>query len=251
MKKLAFIGSALGLALGALLIVHTSQAADHADAPGTMANPMADINDVYAWMTPDGNSVNLVMTVSPADDGTRHFGPTVEYVFHVSSSATIATAGTATETKVICKFANDNSAQCWVGNAYIAGNPQGAGIENGDHTIKLFAGRRSDPFFFNLQGFRDVVASVEANAGTLMTAARFDAAGCPDLSGPVFGPIAANLRATLSEAPVATAPPPCAQDDSDCFIHLNVKAIVLQVDKRLLTPGGPVLGVWGSTHTTP
>ena len=47
--------------------------------------PMADIADVYAWITSDATKVNLALTVSPADDGMRHFGPAVVYAFHVNS----------------------------------------------------------------------------------------------------------------------------------------------------------------------
>ena len=42
----------------------SARSADHQDAPGTMAAPTADINDVYAWT--NGNAVDLVMTVYPA-----------------------------------------------------------------------------------------------------------------------------------------------------------------------------------------
>jgi hypothetical protein len=34
----------------------------------------------------------------------------------------------------------------------------------------------------------------------------------------------------------------------DFFLGLNVLSIVLQVDKTLLTSGGPVVGVWASTN---
>ena len=53
LKKLALLGAGVGLAVGALLVSHTSHAADHLDSPGVMTNRMADLNDVYAWMTSD------------------------------------------------------------------------------------------------------------------------------------------------------------------------------------------------------
>lgn len=37
---------------------------------------MADIADVYAWMTSDAAQIHLAPTVAPADDGTNHFGST-------------------------------------------------------------------------------------------------------------------------------------------------------------------------------
>jgi hypothetical protein len=245
LKKLAFLGSALGLALGAFLVTHSSHAADHLDAPATQANHMADINDVYAWMTSDATKVNLVMTVSPADDTTRAFGPTVQYVFHVSSIPAFGMAGT--ETKVICTFASPTSAQCWVADGtttkdYVKGDPSSvSGISSKSGQIKLFAGQRSDPFFFNLSGFKTVVAAVE---GSVIPA---DTAGCP-LVPPTT---AAMLRAALSATP-GSAIAPCPAGVKDCFAAFNVKAIVLQIDKSLLNAGAQtVLTVWGSTHATP
>ena len=254
MQKLALVGGVAALGLGAWLLTHssTSQAADHLDSPTLITNPMADINDVYAWMTPDALKVNLAMTISPGDDGTlsmgppsygssRHFGPSILYVFHVSSTAQYGMAGT--ETQVICKFASDTSAECWVGNVdYVQGDPtSAAGVDSPDHKIKLFAGLRSDPFFFNLQGFRDAISTVETLAPTLM----FDTAGCPKITD-------ANglaLRNLLKEGFKANAGAPCATDNADCFAHLNAKVIVLQIDKNLLNLNGhTLLSVWASTH---
>jgi hypothetical protein len=236
------------LGLGAWLITHssTSHAADHLDSPTLATNPMADINDVYAWMTPDLLHVNLAMSISPGDPGTamnpssRHFGPSILYVFHVTSVPAFGMPGT--ETKVICKFNSDTDAACWVGGVdYVQGDPSNtAGVSSTDGKIKLFAGLRSDPFFFNLQGFRDALSAVEG--ATTITA---DAAGCPQLNDN----LGALLRGKLQEGAQATAGFPCATDSADCFAHLNAKVIVLQIDKTLLnTTGHTMLAVWASTH---
>ena len=70
LKKLALLGAVAGLGVGALVVTHTSHAADHLDAPtiSMAANRMADLNDVYAWMTSDDTKVKLAMTVSPAPE---------------------------------------------------------------------------------------------------------------------------------------------------------------------------------------
>jgi hypothetical protein len=246
LKKLAFLGGAFGLGIGALLVAHSTQAADHLDSPGAAANPLADITDVYAWNTSDAAKVNLVMAVSPADPGTRHFGPSVQYVFHVSSTPTIVSMN-RTETKVICTFAADNDAQCWVGDKdYVKGDPSGTdGMTSADGKVKVWAGRRADPFFFNLNGFKDTVGFVEQNGSGLS----FDNAGCPQLSA-LQG---AGLRAQLAEGPRGSnTHPPCSGSSSNCFEDLNVLAIVVQVDKTLLNEGtNKVLAVWGSTHMAP
>jgi hypothetical protein len=242
LKKLAFLGSVIGLGVGALLVAHSTQAADHLDSPGAIANPMADITDVFAWNTPDAMKVNLVMAVSPGDPGTRHFDSTVQYVFHVSSTASV-TSQSRTETKVICTFANDTSIQCWVGDKdYVTGDPTGAdGVTSTSGKVKVWAGRRADPFFFNFNGFQDAIEFVE-NAGITQV----DGAGCPTIPAG----IGSALRNKLQEGPRGTdTHAPCSGSSKNCFEDLNVMAIVLQVDKTLLNDGSnKILGVWGSTH---
>ena len=130
MKKLAFLGAAAGVGAGALLVMHTpTHAADHLDAPAIVTNPMADLTDVFAWNDSTASKVNLVMDVSPADPGAgsaaRHFGPSILYVFHVTSVAAFGPPPlTGTTTNVICKFASDTSAECWVGDkGYVTATP--------------------------------------------------------------------------------------------------------------------------------
>ena len=106
MQKLACLGGVAGVAVVALLAAK-GHAADHVDAPTLATNPMADITDVYSWMT--GSNLNLVMDVSPSDDGTRSFGPAVQYVFHVTSKAGLGVgASGGTETQVILRFASSS-----------------------------------------------------------------------------------------------------------------------------------------------
>jgi hypothetical protein len=251
LKKLAFLGAALGLGVGAFVATH-SQAADHLDSPSAIANPMADITDVYAWMGSgaDSSKVNLIMDVSPGDPGTRHFDNTVQYVWHVNSVADFSSM-TPTETKVICTFASDTSIQCWVGNKdYVKGDPSStSGLKSADGKIRVFAGRRSDPFFFNFNGFEDAVATVKgAAAGNMIGGAT--PYGCPLLTKAQ----AAGVQALLQEPAVGSARThaPCSGSDADCFARLDVMAIVVQVDKSLLNSGSNTLiKVWGSTHATP
>ncbi len=249
MKRFALGAGVVGFGFTALLVAK-SQAADHLDAPGSSANPLADINDVYAWTTADATKVNLAMSISPGDDTTRHFGPSVQYVFHVTSKAGLGVTDPAgTETLVTCTFESDTSAQCWVGTkAYIKGDPSNAatGLTNTAGNIKMFAGQRSDPFFFNLQGFRNAVSTI---VGANLPAAAFDAAGCPFA---VDFATVKTIRDMLSADPETNVMAPCPPNEQDCFKNLNVKVILLQIDNTLLNAtGNTVLGVWASTHTTP
>ena len=255
MNKLALLGAGAGLAAGILVMTRPSHAADHLDSPTAAMNPMADIGDVYAWMTPDASKVNLVMTVSPADDGTRHFDKSTQYVWHVTSrpGANVAAAfeKPGTEVNVMCTFTSDTAIQCWVASGsttldYVAGDPSTTGVTSTDSKLKVFAGRRSDPFFFNLGGFHAAQAYVEAQAGSGQIGAP-DQAGCPPLTTGAGGQ-AQTLQGLLTTAP--TSDPICAAGVLDCFANFNVKAIVVQVDKKLLLSGTDVLlSVWGSTYS--
>ena len=150
MKRFAFLGGVAGLGLVALLASQRSQAADHLDSPGVaLPSPTADINDVFTWM--DGPKLVLAMSISPGDVDSRTFGPDVQYVFHVHSKAELGLGAqpVGAETRVICTFASNTSAQCWVtaGTAvkdYIAGDPSDpAGIISQSGKLHLFAGRRA------------------------------------------------------------------------------------------------------------
>jgi len=234
LKKLASASGVAGLAIASLLAAQ-GRAADHADSPTLATNPMADITDVYAWMT--GTNLNLVMDVSPRDDNTHRFGPSVLYVFHLTSKARIGVGATGgTETRVVLRFASNTSVQGWVTDAsgtvikdYVTGNPAGtAGLTSVLGKVKVFAGRRSDPFFFNAAGFNTATQALASQAGLSP-----DGAGCP--TGLTAGQ-AQTLRTQLATG-------------ADDFATTNVMAIVLQVDRSLVNVGGnAAVAVWASTH---
>jgi hypothetical protein len=247
-RKLSCVVGVAGIGLAASIILlaraRTSYAADHGDAASLATNKAADITDVYAWMSTDDAQVNLVMDVFPNASPGDHFGTNILYVFHVQAFPAYGMAPTAPPTEVICKFAADTSVQCWFGaTEYLAGDPSSTnGITTADGKVKLFAGQRNDPFFFNITGFKNVVAAVEGAAGNLGALA--DGHGCFDLhaAGPGGTNLGAVLVGFLSHQGNGTQP---AKDD---FAGQNVQSIVVQVDKSLLTAGGPVIGVWASTN---
>jgi hypothetical protein len=221
----------------AAVLAGRGHAADHAAAtPAT--TPMADIADVYTWMT--GMNLNLVMDVSSRDDGTTAFGPDVAYVFHLTSKPGSGIAQPAgTETQVICRFDSNTSVQCWVVSAgatkdYVTGDPSSpAGVTSLTGKVRVFAGRRSDPRFFNGSGFAAAVTMYQA----LSTGAT-DADHCP------IG-LQAGQGVGLLNA-LASAPGPATDD----FATSNVMAIVVQIDAKSLvtTTGNTTVAVWASTH---
>lgn len=249
LRKLGSVIAVVGvLGLGALISARV-HAADHLDSDSLFGNPMADINDVYSWMS--GTKLNLAMTVSPADVGTLTFGPSVQYAFHLTSKAALTELGTpsGTSSTVICTFASSTSAQCWVVNPsgvsvdYVSGDPSPtAGLKSADGKMTVFAGRRSDPFFFNLSGFRAMAVAVDN-----LVNPQTDASGCP-LESTVSAALAKTLREDLTAATYPAASP-CPANTADCFAALNVMAIVVQVDASLVNSGtNTFLAVWGSTH---
>jgi len=229
-NKLAALAGVAGLTIVAALTAR-GHAADRAALPA-VTNPMADIADLYAWMT--GANLNLVMDVSPLDDGSRGFDPGVVYVFHVTSKPGlgVATPG-GVETRVICQFASSTSAACWVVGAagtkeYVAGDPSGAGMTATSGKLRVFAGRRSDPAFSNQAGFASAVNQIKPFTSAL------DADGCPTA-------LPAGNALAIRNALVAGA---------DSFGAKNVMALVVQLDKSLVNDGAQtVVAVWGSTHT--
>ena len=228
MKK----GLSLFCVLFALLVAAPALAADHIDSPGATADPTADITDIYAWMNDDTSKLNLVMNVTPFATADSAFSDAVVYAFHVNSAAGFG-AAEQTETMILCKFADAATVECWAGSEYVTGDPSDtAGITSESGNLRVFAGLRNDPFFMEFTGFTTAVETVVGAAGGLT----FDDAGCPDVGEDTAGAIV-GLLGGGEEGP------------SDTFAGANVLSIVIQVDKSVVNAGGPILSVWGSTHT--
>ena len=232
--KLKTLGlSALAVALFAAPL---ALAADHQDGPAATADPSADITDVFAWMSSDASKVNLVMDVFPFATGTPQFSNTVQYVFHTSSrpSYGVAAAGSV---NVICTFTTAQVISCWAGDEYVTGDASStSGISSASGKLKVFAGIRNDPFFFNLDGFKATVADVTAAKGELT----FDSNGCPMLDAATSNALVTQLGTAANGGP--------AQDH---FLAANLLASVVQLDKSVLTSGGPLVSVWAATHVAP
>ena len=233
----------LCLALATLLLPAIGFAADHQDGPAVKADPASDITDIFSWMSSDTNQVYLVMDVFPAATAASKFSNTTQYVFHTTAQAGYGMAPTASN-NVICTFDTTQKISCWAGSSYVTGDASStAGITSSDSKVKVFAGLRDDPFFFNLTGFKDAAADAHANAGKLT----FDTAGCPDLSQSPTGSSLTYqqiLFADLTHTGHGANPP------VDFFKGLNVLSIVIAVDKTVLgvSATSPILGVWGSTN---
>ena len=230
MRSWAAVAAAVVLSCGG----GVGWAADHIDGPQASADPSADITDVFAWMTPDAERVILVMDlVRNADVGSR-FSDSVQYVFHTTSRPSFG-ATPSGDVPVICQFDPQQRVSCWAGNAaFVTGDASSlSGITSTNGRLRVFTGLRNDPFFFNLAGFRETARTVTAAASGLT----FDAAGCPALDSQT----SAALVSQLQHAPGGGTA-------VDSFANFNVIAIVVEVDKSILTSNGPILSVAAATY---
>ena len=161
-RKLVLVGSALVvLAVGAAPIV--SSAADHLDAPslGSLSAGAAqgdrDINDVYVFEGENASRTVLAMTVSPAAGllGPLAFGSNVRYTINVDN-----TGDNVADTAYVARFGTPGSGPGPKQSVTLTRNGTEIAAGATGNTVqvdgkgKLFAGVRSDPFFFDLLGFR-------------------------------------------------------------------------------------------------
>jgi hypothetical protein len=178
MKKF-LIGSLSAIVLTAGVIF----AADHIDAPavtGTGMKSLApDITDIYAFQSPADNTkmvfvLNTQGLLSPASTGAAAFASNTMYEFNIDNTgdnvedlviqclvqngkmrvygpvavgtpgatSTVKTSGALTEVAVTAYGATPS-------------------IGTSSNGIKVFAGPRDDPFFFDLTRFKEIIAGTQ------------------------------------------------------------------------------------------
>lgn len=229
-----------GALAATLTMASTAMAADHRDAPGSTADPTTDINDVYTFTA--GTDLILAMTVFPVADNTSRFSDTVQYVFNVDTG--LAFGETVDSKKVVCTFDDAQMASCYFGvpgmpaTEYVTGDASvEGGIASKTGMFKVFAGLRADPFYFNLTGFQDAVATVIGAAGGL----QFDAANCPNVNAATSAVLVDMLQSTMQGAGPAV----------DFFATLNTLAVVVSVNTSLFPADHTLASIWASTHQAP
>jgi Domain of unknown function (DUF4331) len=218
-------------------------AADHLDAPGLTPPPGGDgigtdLTDIYAFRSPaDAGKTVLVMNVNGLTTGDlanppgpdRAFGsmvpkvhgnPHVSYNFRIDSNGDaspdvtiqvrfIGNAKRDGAQKMLVSFLGAGKHINFVGRSTSFG--QQALVNTGPGGIKAFAGRRDDPFFFDLVGFLNVL---DIGGRSLV--------GCGS---------------------------PSSHPERDTFKGQNVSSIVLEVPSALLEGGGDSnIGVWATTN---
>ena len=222
--------------VGVLLWSPPGRTADHEDSPSVRNDPTTDLGDVLAWMSSDAQRMHLVATVVRRATSQSRFSDAARYVLHTQSGPAVGAAGFR-EVDIVCTF--DGAAQQIVtcdadgvtsvtGNANVPG-----GITSADGRLRVFAGLRNDAFFFNADGFNAVRSAVIDAAPSLS----FDPAGCPNVDSATASALQQQLRSNASGGPA-----------SDAFANANILVLAIAVDKSILTRGGPIVAVWGSTN---
>jgi hypothetical protein len=154
--------SALAIAPLALIVVaqRDGRAADHLDGPGATKDPAADITDVYAFTSPETTGhVVLVMNVFPLATSAAKFSDKVEYNFRIreiTGTSPVTLGATALDVKCTADAAGAKvtcTAPGGLSKTVDVGMTTGATTDD----IRVFAGLRSDPFFFDLDAFKKTV----------------------------------------------------------------------------------------------
>lgn len=188
MKKKFLLGGLLGLTLAGSIIY----AADHIDAPAVTGTGSAslgnDITDVYAFQSPADNSkmvfvLNTQGLMSPAASATATFPGNVMFEVNIDNTGDnvedlviqclvqngkirvygpVAPAATGTASTV---RTNGSVTEASV-TAYSATSPS---VGTGSNGVKVFAGPRDDPFFFDLTRYKEIIAGTATSfhAGTV------------------------------------------------------------------------------------
>ncbi|MBI1224975.1 MAG: DUF4331 domain-containing protein [Bacteroidetes bacterium] len=198
MKKKNLLLTAIAILSASIGIVW---AADHIDAPG-VANTSSDITDFYAFQSPE-NSDNMVFVVNTQGLLDPTASATAAFDENVMIQVNIDNTGDNVEDLVIQAVFNDGKMSVYgpakpsvtgktgkvetdatVTTANISkyGSAATIGNKNG---IKVFAGPRDDPFFFDLVAYQNVLAG---------TASGFNNPGSDTFAG-------TNVMAVVVEVP--------------------------------------------------
>lgn len=151
-------------------------AADHLDAPalgglsqGGAFSPHSehgdrDINDVYVFDGSNASRTVLAMTTNPAIDlFGGSFGTNVRYIINVDRNGDavqdlayvwrFGPGNNGDQSYDVTRYTGANARSLGSGVLIAQGSTSGNGIGSAKDGAKVFAGVRSDPFFFDLTGF--------------------------------------------------------------------------------------------------
>jgi hypothetical protein len=267
MKLLQSIGTMAAVFLLAFSVsLYASKAArgsDHQDSPTMIANPLADITDVFVFPDPhDASRVAIDMDVRPLIPSGMTSGialdPRVLYQFKIATSG--VTSNSFTENLVMQFRANSTGTGQSI-TLYGPGAPNQVGTANTvigktgtfafgkvaslKDGIQAFVGPRRDPFFFDLAQFFKIIPdrnymnhpkTPPATATSFRFATRSQKIV---LNGVDYGTAGSN-HCVIAQP-------------MDFLAPYNVISIIVEMPKKLLAPSGGapgVIGLWATTATT-
>ena len=140
-------------ALSALMV--PAWAADHRDGPLATGDPTADLNDIYLFVNPsDATELIIATTYVPAATANSRFSDAVQYrTFFDNGSANGKQVITCTFTMGGIRYTCSNAS----GSLSVTGNLNQT-TRNGN--MRVYAGLRDDPFFFDVDAFNRTRAAV-------------------------------------------------------------------------------------------
>lgn len=252
---LAFSVSLFGL--------RAARGSDHQDSPTVVANPLADITDVFAFPDPkDASKVALVMDIRPLIPAgmfqNEALDPNVLYQFKITNNV----AGGDFSESTVLQFKADSTGPAQSVALYGPAKPNEVGTKNtlvaktgsfafgkvsalNNGSIKVFAGPRRDPFFFDLAQFFKIVPDRNyqnhpSPPPPSATSFRFATKNQPIiLNGVNYGTAGSN-GCTIAIP-------------HDFLAPYDVLSIVVELPKAMLEPASGklgVIGLWATTATT-
>jgi hypothetical protein len=279
------IAATVGVA-GVLYAVHPATGSDHQDTYNLAhrSNTSADITDVFVFPSPS-NSANVVFVMNvnpliPAGMGpATFFDPSLMWQFKISHGATspedqvmqFSVNGTGTG-QTITMYGPAKPNEVATTNTFVAASGTvnyntPTQLANG---VKIFAGPRADPFFFDLFAFFSFLgdrnyathaSQTDPGPETQGPLYNGDNAGPPAQFAPAYDKSRDPTKPTFNGFPAGTLSAPggyaCATDPAqnalaDLGGGFNVLSFVVEVPKSLLTNGysSSMLHVWATVNSS-
>ncbi len=258
-KKLLRTIPALGLAAAmAMTLAPRANASSHREAPSITEDPVADLTDVYAFVSPDNAAATtLVMNVNPFElpaggPNFHKFGDDVLYEFNIDNNGD-AVADVKYQFRFKTTYTNPNTFLYNTGQVTSLTDPDlnvrqtytVTEVKGGTSTVigkdlmvaPANVGPRSMP---NYRALGDAaIMPLESNSIMVFAGPRDDPFYA-DL-GAIFdlGGLRPLNKAHLIPLPTASG--------RDYLAGFNVHSIVLQVPSSRITNGDPVIGMWSTT----
>ncbi len=134
-----------------------SFASDHIDGPVTTKHAASDITDLFAYPSPDQpGSLTVILNTYPLVPSNGHFADKIDYQILIRSASIGSSISTKNEVVISCKFFTPydhdlHSVECKSSGKVLSGKAKVNALApfKAGQPIRVYAGNRSDPFFFN------------------------------------------------------------------------------------------------------